>query len=84
MFWTKNKKISIHCIPQFYFIKVGFKGVFIARTCISDDFLIPGLIKLQNHASNVLPEVSEEDGVYQCQGRTAGSAETYGRQLHCV
>ena len=30
MFWTKNKKIM--CTP----VKVGFKGVFIARTCFPD------------------------------------------------
>ena len=25
------------CIPQFLFIKVGFKGVFIARICFPDE-----------------------------------------------
>ena len=24
------------CIPQFYYIQVGFKGVYIARTCFPD------------------------------------------------
>ena len=33
MFWTKNKKIMCPWTPQFYYEKVGFKGVFIAWTC---------------------------------------------------
>ena len=41
MFWSKHKKKKVYpCIPQFYFIKVGFKGVYIARTCFPDDLLI--------------------------------------------
>ena len=38
MFLSKNKKnmYTQGCIPQFYYIKVGFKGVFIARTCFCD------------------------------------------------
>ena len=35
-FGAKIRKIGIPCIPQFYYIKVGFKGVFIARTCFPD------------------------------------------------
>ena len=28
MFWSKNKKNNVYpCKPQFYYIKVGFKGV---------------------------------------------------------
>ena len=27
---------AVSCIPQFYYIKVGFKGLFIARTCFCD------------------------------------------------
>ena len=38
MFWSKNKKKWVYqCIPQFHYIKVGFKGVFVARTCFPDD-----------------------------------------------
>ena len=33
MFWSKNKKNVYPCKPQFYFIKVGCKGVSITRTC---------------------------------------------------
>ena len=35
MLW--NKKIGIYpCIPQFCYIKVGFEGVHISRTCFPD------------------------------------------------
>ena len=40
MFWSKNKKIMFTpqpCKPQFYYIKVGCKGVFIRRTCFHDE-----------------------------------------------
>ena len=39
MFWRKNKKnrYTYPCITQFYYIKVGYKGVFISRTCFPDD-----------------------------------------------
>ena len=39
MFWSKNKKnrYTLTCIPQFYYMKVGFKGVFITRTCFPGD-----------------------------------------------
>ena len=37
MFWSKNKKKSVYlCIPQFCYIKVGFKGVYIIRTYFPD------------------------------------------------
>ena len=37
MFLSKNKKKKVcFCIPQFYFIKVGFKGVHISWTCFPD------------------------------------------------
>ena len=33
----KNKKnLVYHCKPQFFYIKVGFEGVYISRTCIPD------------------------------------------------
>ena len=38
IFWSKNKKkIGIPCIPQFCYIKVGFKGVYISQTCFPDE-----------------------------------------------
>ena len=37
MFWSKNKKeMYSPCKPQFYYIKVGCKGVFITGTCFRD------------------------------------------------
>ena len=36
MFWSKNKKNRYTPANPFYYIKVGFKGVFIARTCFPD------------------------------------------------
>ena len=36
MFWNKNKKKVYPCKPQFYYIKVGCKGVFVTRTCFRD------------------------------------------------
>ena len=37
MFWSKNKEIVYPCKPQFYYIKVGCKGLFVTRTCFRDD-----------------------------------------------
>ena len=39
MFWSKNKKKVYPCKPQFYYIKVGCKGVFVTRTCFHDETL---------------------------------------------
>ena len=37
MFWIKNKKIRYTPLkPQFFYIKVGFKWVYIVRTCFPD------------------------------------------------
>ena len=37
MFWRKIRNTGTHpCIPQFYYIKVGYKIVFISRTCFPD------------------------------------------------
>ena len=36
MFGSKNKKHVYPCKPQFYYIKVGCKGVFVTRTCFRD------------------------------------------------
>ena len=37
------------CIPQFYLIKVEYKGVFIARTCFSDEFIVLISFQLVNN-----------------------------------
>ena len=36
MFWSINKKNVYPCKPQFYYIEVGCKGVFVTRTCFGD------------------------------------------------
>ena len=35
-FGAKIRNIGISRIPQFFYIKVGFKGVYISRTCFPD------------------------------------------------
>ena len=38
MFLSKNKKNDVYpCKPQFYYIKVGFKGVKIIYACFRDE-----------------------------------------------
>ena len=42
MFSSKTKKNNVYpCKPQFYYIKVGFKGVNIIQTCFRDDWSLP-------------------------------------------
>ena len=36
MVWSKIRKKVYPCKPQFYYIKVGCKGVFVTRTCFLD------------------------------------------------
>ena len=37
MFWSKNKKNRYTpAYPSFFYIKVGFKGVYFSRTCFPD------------------------------------------------
>ena len=38
MFWSKKKKKKKIGIPKFNYIKVGFTGVFNARTCFPDEY----------------------------------------------
>ena len=40
MFLSRNKKNNVYpCKPQFYYIKVGFKGVKIILACFRDEIL---------------------------------------------
>ena len=42
MFWSKNKKNRYTpAYPSFANIKVGFKGVYITRTCFHDEKILP-------------------------------------------
>ena len=37
MFWMENKNTyTPHCVPQFNYIKVGYKGVYFSWTCFPD------------------------------------------------
>ena len=41
MFLSRNKKTNVYpCKPQFYYIKVGFKGVKIILVCFRDVHLV--------------------------------------------
>ena len=41
MFLSRNKKNNVYpCKPQFYYIKVGFKGVKNIQVCFRDDMQI--------------------------------------------
>ena len=43
MFLSRNKKKKVYfCNPQFYYIKVGFKGVKIIQACLRDAITLPG------------------------------------------
>ena len=42
MFLSRNKKNNVYtCKPQFYYIKVGFKGVKIIKACYRDVLAFP-------------------------------------------
>ena len=50
MFWIKNKKIRFTpANPSFFYINVGFKGVYISRTCFPDAIFNS---RIQNLANN--------------------------------
>ena len=51
MFKSRNKKNNVYpCKPQFYYIKVGFKGVKIIQVCFLDADLL-----LKNVESTLVP-----------------------------
>ena len=51
------------CTPQFYYIKVVCKGVYIIRTCWHDEILIDG---------DVVFPLENNKNQYQCVDDTAG------------
>ena len=53
-FGSKIKKIGI---PQFYYIKVGYKGVFIAWTCFHDEFKDYGSVLFFQKDAKILVHV---------------------------
>ena len=49
MFLSRNKKNNVYpCKPQFYYIKVGFKGVKIIYACFRDVEIGPEKTKVNN------------------------------------
>ena len=47
MFSSRNIKNNVYpCKPQFYYIKVGFKGVKIIWACFRDEFVLVCLVFL--------------------------------------
>ena len=58
IFLSRNKKNNVYpCKPQFYYIKVGFKGVKIIQACFRDD---KNLFSLQTH------KICSEICIYKC------------------
>ena len=53
MFLSRNKKNSVHPFkPQFYYIKVGFKGVKIIKACFRDGQLKS--LRLEDALANLI------------------------------
>ena len=53
MFWSKNKKNRYTPrIPRFFYIKVGYKGVYISRTCFPDENMRFCINPLQNFSTH--------------------------------
>ena len=52
---SKEYQQSMFCMSQFYYIKVGFKRVFVARTCFPDicDFVFINIFKCCVSRANV-------------------------------
>ena len=54
MIFSKIRKNNVYpCKPQFYCIKVGFKGVKNIKACFRDDFII--ILPLSQTGRNVCP-----------------------------
>ena len=48
-FRAKIRKIDIPLIPQFCYIKVGFKGVYITRTCYPDETILRHILMIYGY-----------------------------------
>ena len=67
MFLNRNKKNIVYpCEPQFYYIKVGYKGVKIIQACFRDEYSIYSKRKSVSDSKQnkliYLPTHSEIDG----------------------
>ena len=60
MFLSRNKKNNVHpCKPQFYCIKVGFKGFRIIQACFRD------VVRQDPHPAGKAREKTETSSAYQ-------------------
>ena len=50
-FTSEKKKISVYCMGKFCYINMGFKGVYITRTCLPD-------VDVRTRVSTTLEEAS--------------------------
>ena len=57
MFWSKNKKNRYTPVYQFCYIKVGFEGVRISRTCFPDEKSIRWLMIIESEIPKLLLEI---------------------------
>ena len=86
MFWRKYKKKVYPCKPQFYYIKVGCKGVFVIRTCFRDVMKIITLLPIQTkYSRNMITDkcvttiyfsISED-----CSGFSSGDPKSGGYHI---
>ena len=64
MFGIKNKKIRYTCTPSnpsFFYIKVGFKGVYMSQICFPDaTFLLSKLKLLNNSARRIIRQTATD------------------------
>ena len=72
---SKNNRYYDPCKPQFYYIKVGFKGVFIAWTCFPDVFMF---LTMTLSCSTCNPQFRARIGLVSHQ-RTNQHTQTYSR-----
>ena len=65
MFLSRNKKNNVYpCKPEFYYIKVGFKGVKIISACFHDDniFICKVIIFGRRHAKVCFRAYADREG----------------------
>ena len=80
MFWSKNKKKQVYpCIPQFCYIKVGFKGVYITRTYCPDDVIYVTLKFLINSSISGLMLMVSKYLLYLLYGCPSGVIRNFSK-----
>ena len=72
MFLSRNKKNNVYpCKPQFYYIKVGFKGIKIIWACFRDVFLFNFFVRLEKLMQEGQPEPEHGHLLYKLRRSTA-------------